>query len=86
MKNLIFVALSIMLVTACNQEKRYTQQSTEIESYKEVIENYIAQDWKSFATHYADTTMIFNNATKDKGQTLTELIASYKAGAELFNS
>jgi hypothetical protein len=30
--------------------------------------------------------MIFNNATKDKGQTLSELIASNKAGAELFNS
>jgi hypothetical protein len=86
MKNLFFVALSILLFTACNQEKRYTQQSTEIESYKKVIENYVAQDWKSFATHYADTTLIFNNATKDKGQTLSEAIASNKAGADLFNS
>lgn len=86
MKNLILLALSVVLFSACNQETRYTQQSAEIDTYKKVIKAYQNLDWDAFATHYADTAKIFNNATKDKGLTLTELIASNQQDASLFST
>jgi len=73
-------------ITACNQKQRYTQQSPEIDTYKKVIKAYENQNWDEFATHYADTAMIYNNRTKEKGQTLTEFIASNKEDAAMFSS
>lgn len=86
MKKLILLALITVLFSACNQNVRYTQQSPEIETYKKVIKAYQNLDWDAFATHYADTAKIFNNATKDKGLTLTELIASNQQDASLFST
>ena len=41
MKKLILLGLAIVLFTACeNQEKRYTQQSKEIDIVKTAIKNY----------------------------------------------
>jgi len=41
MKNLFLLAMTVMLFTACEtKDKRYTQQSTEIENVKKHIENY----------------------------------------------
>ncbi len=85
MKNYLLLLLSVLLLTSCS-DKRYTQQSPEIETYKKVIEAYANQDWENFATHYADTVKIYNNATKDKGQTLAELIANNKEDASMFSS
>lgn len=82
-------ALMLMLlvfITACNQDKRYTQQSPEIDTYKKVIKAYENQNWDEFATHYADTAKIYNNATKDEGQTLTEFIKENKDDASYFSS
>lgn len=86
MKKLILLTLSIALLTACNQGKRYTQQSQEIDTYKKVIKAYENQDWENFASHYADTAKIMNNATEDKGQTLAALIETNKEDASLFSS
>jgi len=86
MKKLILLSLSVVLFTACNQDKRYTQQSPEIDTYKKVIKAYENQDWENFATHYADTVKIMNNTTEDKGQTLAELIETNKEDASLFSS
>ncbi|WP_246085356.1 nuclear transport factor 2 family protein [Paucihalobacter ruber] len=86
MQKLILLALTVVLFTACNQNVRYTQQSPEIDTYKKVIKAYQNLDWDAFATHYADTAKIFNNATKDKGLTLTELIASNQQDASLFST
>ncbi|WP_257984564.1 nuclear transport factor 2 family protein [Psychroflexus sp. MES1-P1E] len=85
MKNCLLLALSIVLLASCN-DKRYTQQSPEIETYKKVINAYQNQDWENFSTHYADTVMIYNNTTKDKGQTLTQLIENNKQDASMFSS
>tara|TARA_R110002049_G_scaffold2179_1_gene15706 strand:+ start:377 stop:589 length:213 start_codon:yes stop_codon:yes gene_type:complete len=61
MKRLILLGFAIVLFTACNkQEKRYTQQSPEIDSYKKVIEAYKKQDWNALASHYTDTAKILN--------------------------
>jgi ketosteroid isomerase-like protein len=85
MKKIILLALIATLCVACN-ENRYSQQSPEIETYKEVIKAYENQNWDNFATHYADTVKIFNNTTKDKGQSLSDLIQTNKEDASKFSS
>ncbi len=88
MKKLIFLGLAIVLsLNACQQqEKRYTQQSPEIDTYKKVIEAYDKQDWEAMASHYADTAKIMNNVTEKEAQTLAELVANDKEDAALFSS
>lgn len=86
MKKSILAVLTLVLFTACNQKKQYTQQSPEIDTYKKVIKAYENQDWENFATHYADTVKIYNNTTKDKGQSLTQLIENNKQDASMFSS
>ncbi|MFO7745030.1 MAG: nuclear transport factor 2 family protein [Psychroflexus sp.] len=87
MKKLALLGLSLGLLMACqNREPRYTQDSAEIETYKNVIRAYENQDWEDFATHYADTAKIANNVTEDKAKTLAEIIESNKEDASLFSS
>ena len=88
MKRLFFIGLAIVLsMTACQQqEKRYTQQSPEIDTYKKVIEAYDKQDWEAMVTHYADTAKIMNNVEEKDGQTLAELVQTDKDDASLFSS
>ncbi|WP_026450421.1 nuclear transport factor 2 family protein [Aequorivita capsosiphonis] len=88
MKTVLLLGLAIVLsLTACQkQEKRYTQQSSEIDTYKKVIEAYDKQDWEAMTRHYADTAKIMNNVTEAEGQTLAELVASDKEDAALFSS
>ncbi|HLW33011.1 MAG TPA: hypothetical protein VKX40_12155, partial [Aequorivita sp.] len=88
MKNPLLLGLAIVLsLTACQQqEKRYTQQSPEIDTYKKVIEAYDKQDWEAMTSHYADTAKIMNNVTEKEAQTLAELVASDKEDAALFSS
>jgi ketosteroid isomerase-like protein len=85
MKNYLLLLLSVLLFISCS-DKRYTQQSPEIETYKKVIADYENQNWESFATHYADTAKIYNNATKDKGQSLSQFLETNKQDAAMFSS
>lgn len=86
MKKLLFLGLAIVLsVTACEkQEKRYTQQSPEIDTYKKVIEAYEKQDWETMISHYADTAKIMNNVIEKEGKTIAEEVATGKEDAALF--
>jgi hypothetical protein len=88
MKKLFFLGLAIVLsLTACQQqEKRYTQQSPEIDTYKKVIEAYEKQDWEALASHYADTAKIMNNVIEEEGKTITEEVTMGKEDAALFSS
>ncbi|PHR14991.1 MAG: hypothetical protein COA40_02215 [Aequorivita sp.] len=88
MKKLLFLGLVIVLsITACQQqEKRYTQQSPEIDTYKKVIDAYEKQDWEAMASHYADTAKIMNNVVEAEGLTLSEIVQMDKEDASLFSS
>lgn len=88
MKRVFFLGLAIILsMAACQQqEKRYTQQSPEIETYKKVIDAYDKQDWVAMASHYADTAKIMNNVEEKDAQTLAELVQMDKDDASLFSS
>ncbi len=85
MKSLLVLCLSFLTLLSCN-DKRYTQQSEEINTYKKVVADYENMDWESFASHYADSAKIYNNVTKDKGIGLSEFMAQNKEDASLFSS
>lgn len=88
MKRVFFLGLAIVLsLTACQkQEKRYTQQSPEIDTYKKVITAYENRDWEALASHYADTAKILNNVTMKEAQTIEQLVEMDKEDATLFAS
>ena len=87
MKKLVLLGLAIVLFTSCeNQEKRYTQQSPEIDTFKKVIEAYQAQDWEALKSHYADTAKILNNTTKEFAKSIDQEITQNKDDAALFTT
>lgn len=88
MKRALFLGLAtVLLFTACQQqEKRYTQQSSEIDTYKKVIADYENRDWKALASHYADTAKILNNVALKDARTIEQEISMSKEDAALFAS
>ncbi|MCG2419312.1 nuclear transport factor 2 family protein [Aequorivita sp. F47161] len=88
MKKLILLGLAIVLsLNACKQqEKRYTQQSPEIDTYKKIIDAYNKQDWEAMTSHYADSAKIMNNVLEKDAITLAELVAVNKKDASFFTS
>lgn len=85
MKKLILLGLATILFVACKQEVRYTQKSSEIDTYKKVMEDYKTMDWEDYATHYADTAKIANNVIKEKALTVAQAIDKNKEDAKLFS-
>ena len=83
---LLGLAIAILICSCQEQELRYTQQSSEIETYKKVIAAYGKQDWKALANHYADTAKIMNNVVEKEGKTIANEIAMGKKNAALFSS
>lgn len=87
MKTQILLGFAIIVFTACQkQEQRYTQQSPEIDTYKQVIKDYETQNWESLATHYADSAKILNNVIMKDAQTVPQMIAQNKEDATSFTS
>jgi outer membrane biogenesis lipoprotein LolB len=70
MKKFILLGFAIILLVACKQEVRYTQNSPEIDTYKKVIEDYKTLNWEDYQTHYADTAKIMINVIKEKAQSV----------------
>lgn len=85
MKKLVLMTLAIVLFTACNQEQRYTQQSSEIDTYKKVMEDYKTMNWDDMPTHYADTAKIANNVTKENALTVSQAIEKNQEDAAMFS-
>ena len=86
MKTSILILLTLVLFLSCEkQEKRYTQQSAEIETYKKAIADYKNLDWESLATHYADTAKIANNVVREKAIKVSQNIEENKESARMFD-
>ena len=86
MKKILLLGLAIVLsLSACNQEKRYTQQSPEIDSYKKLMEAYKTKNWADYPSYYADTAKIASNVVKEKAKTVSQAIEKSKEDANLFN-
>ena len=86
MKKIIQLALVIATVAACKNEVRYTQNSPEIETFKQVVKDYETGNWESYATHYVDNTKIAYNATEKKALTLAQSIALHKEETSTLSS
>lgn len=86
MKNLVLLGLAIVLFTSCEkQEKRYTQQSPEIETVKKVIQSY--NDKTYDMSMFADSSKTyFNSNSKEKFMTPEETVAYHKANDENYSS
>ena len=77
MKHLIIACLTLFLVSSCqNSSDRYTQQSPEIDTVKQLIKNYNNQAYD--LTLYADTSKTFYN-TKGEGMSPKDVIAYHQA-------
>ena len=62
MRPAILLGLVLLLsITSC-QQQRYSQASPEIETVKQVLQNYDYQEWDKLVTHYADSAQIFHNS------------------------
>jgi len=86
MKKLILLGFAIVLFTACEKhEKRYTQQSPEIETYKKVMDDYKKLNWEDMPKHYADTAKIANNVIRANGLNVSQFIEKNKEDASQFS-
>ncbi|SEF85067.1 nuclear transport factor 2 family protein [Algoriphagus boritolerans] len=86
MKKLSLFCVFATLLFACENTKRYTQQSAEIETVKSIIGNYVNGEWEAYQSHYAEGAQIFFNATEDKPATIQQIIAQQKMEVEPFSS
>jgi len=84
MKNLFLFAMAVMLFTACEtKDKRYTQQSSEIETVKKHIENYNTKNYDTSV--FADTSKSFFNNSKNP-ILVKDIMAFHKANDENYSS
>ncbi|RTE53087.1 hypothetical protein EHW67_12970 [Arenibacter aquaticus] len=77
MKKLIFIGLTIALITGCQEKtpQRYSQQSPQITTVKQLIGNYNNQTYDT--SFYTDTSKTYYN-TKDNPLSPEETIAYHK--------
>ena len=76
--------LVLFIITACqDSEQRYTQQSSEIETVKKLINNYNNKTYDT--SMYADSSKTFYNS-KEKSMSPSETIAYHKANDENYSS
>ncbi|MGB5983411.1 MAG: nuclear transport factor 2 family protein [Nonlabens sp.] len=86
MERQILLAFTALLFMSCNrQEKRYTQQSAEITSFKQSVDDYRNYRWDDLKAHYADTAKIANNVVEKKAINISKHIESSKKDAEMFD-
>ncbi|RKE90857.1 nuclear transport factor 2 family protein [Ichthyenterobacterium magnum] len=85
LKHLILFGLATLLLASCQtKDKRYTQQSPEIETVKTLIANYNNKTYD--VSIYADTSKTFYNATKGESMSPSETIAFHKKNDALYSN
>jgi len=68
MKNLFILFSCIFLLISCNQNNkeeekiRYTQDSEQINTFKNVLQNYENGEWDEYQSHFADSVELFYNS------------------------
>lgn len=84
MKKLFLLGLSIVLFTACQkQEQRYFDESTEIETVKQLFQHLEDGNLDEVRTLYNDTAKVYVNSTKSIS--IDESVAYDKESRELFS-
>lgn len=82
MKLFILINVIAAMLVSCDDKPRYTQQSTEIETIKSIIGNYINGEWDAYQSPYAEGAQIFFNTTEANPATIQETIAQQKMELE----
>ncbi len=62
MKNLIYVLLAVISISACKQEQRYFSSSPEIDVVKAGIAAYEAGEWDTWKSHFTDNGEVYVNS------------------------
>ncbi|MFC4723611.1 ester cyclase [Geojedonia litorea] len=84
MKKILFVGLALVLFTACqNQEQRYFDESTEIETIHQLFKNLQDANFDDVRTIYNDTAKIHVNSLTPIS--IDESISYEKESRELFS-
>ncbi len=86
MKKFILIPVIATLLFACEGKQRYSQESTEIETIKSIIGNYVNGEWDAYQSHYADGAQLFFNTTEKNPATIQEIIAQQKMELERMSS
>ncbi len=88
MKTTMYLFLSVMLFTACQNDcpERYTQNAPEIDTYKQGLVAYESQDWDAMKANFADDAKISYNALKGNSQSVSEVIEGHKSMVSQFSS
>jgi hypothetical protein len=88
MKHIIFIILTLALFTSCpnTNEVRYTQNSPEIDAYKQLLKDYEMGNWEAMSVHYADTAKIYFNATEKNPRTISESIEEDRKNSAILSS
>ncbi|MCJ7757455.1 MAG: nuclear transport factor 2 family protein [Gillisia sp.] len=88
MKNKIFIILTFALFTSCpnTNEERYTQNSPEIDTYKQLLKDYEMGNWEAMAVHYADTAKIYYNEIEKNPRTISESIEEDRKNSAILSS
>ncbi len=86
MKNPIAISLFTIVLFACEDKQRYTQQSAEIETIKSIMTNYVNGEWEAYQSNYAEGAQLFFNTTEDKPATIQQIIAQQKLELEPLSS
>lgn len=68
MKNLFLLFSCIFLLISCDQNNkeeekiRYTQDSEQINTFKNVLQNYENGEWDEYQSHFADSVELYYNS------------------------
>ena len=69
---LVTVLVLILLIKSCNQpEKRLARSSAEIDTVKELIQNFQNRDWNQWSSHYKSGAKLYHN-NWNEGATVVE--------------
>lgn len=87
MKQLCVLALSALLITACQNSEttNYTRTSPEIDTAMALVKDYEAGNWEAWTSHYADTAKLYHNNWK-VGATPQETADNFKDVLSNFSS
>lgn len=86
MKITIQMLILVLLMTACQQPSKYTQQSPEIEAAKALLQASASGDFEAQRKFYAENAQIFYNVTEDKPSTIDEMIEQQQSEGDQFSN
>lgn len=86
MKITIQMLALVLIMTACQQKPKYTQQSPEIDAAKALLQASASGDFEAQREFYAENAQIFYNVTEDNPSTVDEMIEQQQSEGDQFSN